>query len=329
MTKRYQVTGIGNALVDVQARVEEAFLAQNDVPKGAMRLIDNAIAVSLYDAMPPAVEASGGSAANSIAVVASLGGSGGFIGRIGADALGDVFAHDLKAQGVDFSCPQRDTTAPTGRSLIVITPDSERSMNTALGCNTHFSPADLDAEMIKQSQVILLEGYLFDQPQAKAAFKAATQMAKENGVQVALTLSAAFCVQFHRADFLALLPQVDILFANEEEIIALFETETFEAALAQLGQHCKLAVLTRGAKGGLIRTPDRDVLVEAEKNVDVQDLTGAGDAYAGGFLYGYTRGLSLEECGRIATLCATEVISHLGARPAVNLADYINRKTAA
>lgn len=323
-TGQFDVVCVGNALVDVQAKVEDSFVAKHGPAKGGMRLVDAAQAEAIYHDLPPAHETSGGSGANSIAVLASLGGKGGFIGRVAADELGAVFAHDLKAQGVAFAEAARDTAEPTGRCLIAVTPDGERTMNTSLGCNVNFGPADLSASMIESAKVLLLEGYLFDKPHSKEAFRAAVKIAKAAGVEVALTLSAEFCVNFHRADFLQLLKEgVDILFANEEEIKALYQVDSFEDAARQVDAHCKVAVLTKGADGAYIRMKGETVQVAAEPGVKVIDTTGAGDAYAGGFLYGYTQGLDAATSGRIASICAAEVISHFGARPEVNLGELI------
>lgn len=328
-SKKYDVVGLGNSLVDVFANVDEAFITQQALAKGSMRLIDAAEAVRLYGLMPQGTEMSGGSGANTIAAMASLGSKVAFIGRVGQDQLGDVFKHDIEALGVSFVCNSRDTTEPTGRCLVLVTPDAERTMNTALGCNVNFSPADLSAEVIAQSRVLYMEGYLFDKPQAKAAFIEAAAIARANGTEVALTLSDSFCVDRHRDDFLKLLESVDILFANEKEINSLYQTENFEEAAAKVRQVCKLAVLTRSAKGAVIQTATDSVVVLAEPVAQVVDLTGAGDAYAGGFLHGYTRGLPLAECGRLGALSAAEIISHFGTRPLIKLSDYVAGKRAA
>lgn len=326
---KLDVVGVGNALVDVVASVDESFIPAQGLSKGGMMLIDAARAGALYDAMPPARESSGGSGANTIAALASLGGKAGFIGRVGRDELGDVFAHDIRAQGVVFDDSRRDSAEPTGRCLIVVTPDAERTMNTSLACNVNFSPEDLSKEMIQSARVVYLEGYLYDQPKAKEAYLQAAQWAREAGREVALTLSDSFCVQRHHADFRKLVKNVDILFANEHEITALYETDDFEAAARQAAVEVKLAVLTRSAKGATIISGGQSVHVSAEKVAKVVDLTGAGDAFAAGFLYGYTQGLPLAEAGRIAALCAAEVISHVGARPEVKLSDYVANRSAA
>lgn len=331
--RSYDVVCVGNALVDVQARVPEMLLSELALNKGDMQLVDAPRAATIYAAMPPAKESSGGSGANSIAVIASLGGKGGFIGRVGTDQLGAVFAHDMKAQGVDFALRARDASAPTGSCLVLITGEgdkTERTMATSLGCNTNFGPADLDEDMIRRSKVLLLEGYLFDQPGAKAAFRQALAVARDAGTKVALTLSAEFCVKAHRADFLSLIHSgVDILFANEKEITALYESPSYDEAVKKVDANVPVAVITHGPKGAMIRMNGQWTHAPAEKGLNVVDPTGAGDAYAGGFLYGYTQGKSAAEAGRIATLCAAEVLGHLGARPEKPLAGYVAAKLQA
>ncbi len=327
--QKLDVVGLGNALVDVVTNVHEAFIAANGLNKGAMTLIDAARAIELYKVMPAAKESSGGSGANTIAALASLGSRTGFVGRIGKDSLGDVFAHDIRAQGVVFGDAGRDATEPTGRCLIVVTPDAERTMNTSLAANVNFSVADLPKELIQSAKVVYLEGYLYDQPAAKAAFEQAAAWAREAGNEVALTLSDSFCVQRHRDDFRKLVKNVDILFANEHEIMALYEVTDFESAAKLAASEVKLAVLTRSAKGAAIITKGQDVVIAAEPVAKVVDLTGAGDAFAAGFLHGYTSGMSLAESGRIAALCASEVISHFGARPEVKLSDFVAQRKAA
>jgi len=330
MSKSYDVVGVGNALVDVQAHVEDTFLARHSLIKGAMKLVDPKEAGLLYRDMPPAKESSGGSAANTIAAMASLGSKVGFVGRVGADELGDVFAHDIRALGVNFPATLRDQELPTGRCLIMVTADGERTMNTSLGCNMHFSPADLDAALIASAKVVYLEGYLFDQPDAKAAYRQAGSIAKQAGCELALTLSDSFCVDRHCADFLKLIKEdVDILFANEHEITALFETSDWQQAADMISEHVKVAVLTRSSKGATIRAGAVSVDVPVEPVAKVMDLTGAGDAFAAGFLHGYCQNMSLAQAGRIGALAASEVISHFGARPEVKLSTFVAGKIAA
>jgi len=327
MTK-LDVVAVGNALVDVLAKVDDSFITTHNLAKAGMRLIDAEPAEKLYAAMPPAQETSGGSAANTAAALASLGGKAGFIGKVADDQLGKVFAHDMNAQGVQFANGQSPSTLPTGRCLVAVTPDSERTMNTSLGCSTDFCTADLSAELLQNTRVVYLEGYLFDRPAAKEAFREAGRIARAAGAEVSLTLSDAFCVHNHRADFLALIAQgVDILFANEAEITALYECE-FEEAAAKVQAAVKVAVLTRSAEGARIVSKSESISVPAEP-AQVVDLTGAGDAFAAGFLFGYTQGLPLREAGRLGALAASEVISHFGARPEVSLKEFVAARKAA
>jgi sugar/nucleoside kinase (ribokinase family) len=326
-SRPYDVVCVGNALVDIQSHVADELLTRFNLNKGDMQLVDAARAATLYAAMSKTKLSSGGSGANSIAVLASLGGKGGFIGRVGADQLGAVFAHDLKAQGVDFAARVRDVGAPTGSCLVMITGEddkTERTMCTSLGCNTNFSPADLDEDMIRRSKVLLLEGYLFDQPGAKAAFRQALAVARDAGTKVALTLSAEFCVKAHREDFLSLIHSgVDILFANEKEITALYQASSYDEAVRQVDSNVPVAVITHGPKGAMIRMNNQWTHAPAEKGVTVVDPTGAGDAYAGGFLHAYTQGKGAAEAGRVGAICAAEVISHDGARPEKPLAGFV------
>ncbi len=320
MTSKYDVVGIGNSLVDVLARVEENFISQNNLTKGSMQLINDQQAVALYNKMPPAQETSGGSAGNSMAAFSSLGGKCAFITRLGQDELGNVFAHDMRAQKVDFIERERDTSLSTGRCLIMVTPDGERTMNTSLGSNLNFSVADLCEQTISQTRIVYLEGYLFDQPSAIAAYYKACDLARQYGAKVALTLSDSFCVERHRAEFLTLVKEkTDILFANESEIKALYGTTHVDEALAAVSSHCGLAIVTCGAKGALVRSGQETHAIKAAAVNTVVDLTGAGDAFAAGFLYGYCQNLSIAEAGRIAALSSAEVISHFGARPEIPL----------
>ena len=316
---RLDVVGIGNAIVDIIGRCDDAFLARHGAPKGHMRLVDTGTLMALYNAMGPAVEISGGSAANTIAGIGALGGKTGFIGKVSGDEFGRIFAHDIKAQGVAFnSTPAKD--GATSRSLILVTPDGERTMNTFLGVSTQFTASDLDPELIASAGILYLEGYLFDEPEAKAAFRAAAGVARKAGRKVALSLSDSFCVDRHRAEFLAFMRSgVDILFANESEIASLYETD-FDTAAIAAGHDVPLAALTRGAKGSVIISKGATTTVPVHPVAKVVDTTGAGDLYAGGFLFGLARGASLETAGRLGSLAAAEVISHIGARPESNLA---------
>ena len=317
---RFDVLGIGNAIVDVIARAEDDFLIRHGMHKGGMTLIDEARAEAIYDAMGPAIEVSGGSAANTIAGIANFGARAAFVGKVRDDALGRSFTHDIRAAGVAFETKPAADGPSTARSYIIVTPDGERTMNTFLGASSLLGPDDLDADVIRRGQVTYLEGYLFDQPPAQEAFRAAAHLAHEAGREVALTLSDLFCVERHREPFLELVEHhVDVLFANTEEILALYRVDDFDAAVAAVRSHCPLAVLTRGALGAAIVTPEEIVEVPA-KPVDVVDTTGAGDLYAAGFLFGRTRGESLATCGRLGAVAASEIISHLGPRPVEDLA---------
>jgi sugar/nucleoside kinase (ribokinase family) len=323
---RLDVVGIGNAIVDIIGRCDDAFLAKHDAPKGHMRLVDPATLMTLYNGMGPGVEISGGSAANTIAGIASLGGKTGFIGKYADDEFGRIFAHDVRAQGVAFdSKPVANGDGKTtSRSLILVTPDGERTMNTYLGVSTDFIPADLDIEMIASAQIVYLEGYLFDQPEAKAAFRQAADVARKHNRKVALSLSDSFCVDRHRDEFLSFIRSgVDIVFANESEITALYQTTDFDAAAASIGRDTPLAALTRGAKGCVVVDRGEVTSHPVQPVAKVVDTTGAGDLFAGGFLYGVARGASLDVCARLGGLAAAEIISHLGARPEVNLAAFV------
>jgi sugar/nucleoside kinase (ribokinase family) len=317
---RYDVVGIGNAIVDIIGRCDEAFLNRVGAAKGSMRLVDDAEVSRLYSDMGPGVEISGGSAANTIAGIASFGGRPAFIGTIADDDFGRIFVHDIRSIGVTFTAPPVANSAPTSRSLILVTPDGERTMNTFLGISTHLTEKQLDLNLIRDSAILYLEGYLFDQPDAKRAFHLAAQSAKQAGRKVALTLSDGFCVDRHRDEFLRLIrSDIDILFANESEIKSLYQTESFEFAAEKARNDVAVAILTRSAKGSVIFAEGRAVQVSAESIPELVDTTGAGDLYAAGFLFGYEQKIPLENCGRLASLAAGEIISHIGARPAVSL----------
>ncbi|PHS79274.1 MAG: adenosine kinase [Rhodospirillaceae bacterium] len=329
MTARLNVVGIGNAIVDVLAHADEDFLVRHALNKGTMALIDSATADKLYKDMASAIECSGGSAANTIAGLASLGGRGAFIGKVKNDELGKVFKHDIEAIGVDFPTAPSTDGAATARCLINVTPDAERTMSTFLGACVELTAADVDEAVIRDAQVTYLEGYLWDGEEAKAAFVKAAEIAHAAGREVSLSLSDPFCVGRHRESFLELVEQhVDILFANEEEIKALYEVDTFDAALQYVRGHCKVSALTRGAKGSVIVVGDEIHLVDAEPGVNVVDTTGAGDAYAAGFLFGYTDGgqNDLAYCGRLGSIASAEIISHFGARPETPLIELIKAK---
>jgi sugar/nucleoside kinase (ribokinase family) len=314
--KRYDVVGIGNAIVDIISRCDDGFLSKHDLAKGFMRLIDAEEANRLYAAMGPAVERSGGSVANTIAGLASFGAKCGFIGRVAADQFGGIFRHDIRSQGVAYETVPATDGAPTARCLILVTPDGERTMNTFLGASVDLTANDIDQAMIENSKIIYLEGYLFDRHQAKEAFRDAAGRARRVGVKVALSLSDAFCVDRHRDDFRRLVREgADIVFANEKEITSLYQVNSFEAAANAALQDCEMAVLTRSEEGSVIVASGETIEIPADAVPQVVDVTGAGDLYAAGFLYGLTRGLPLETCGRLGSLAAAEVIGHIGARP--------------
>jgi len=317
------ILGIGNAIVDVVSRADDAFLSRHDMHKGGMMLIDAAAAAALYDAMPPGIESSGGSAANTCAVAAAMGARVAYIGKIANDQLGGVFQHDMRAIGVTFDSTPLVGGAPTARCLILVTPDGQRTMNTFLGACVTLDESDIDPALVAQASVTYMEGYLFDPPAAQAAFYKAAKLAHAAGRKVALSLSDAFCVNRHRAAFRDLVQgHVDILFANETEITALYETNTWGEAVEAARRDVGLAALTRSEAGSVIVTPAETILVEAAPAL-VVDTTGAGDAYAAGFLAGLTAGKSLAQCGQLGSLAAAEVIGHYGARPEADLSGMI------
>ncbi len=322
------VVGIGNAIVDVIAKAEDKFLLREGIEKGAMTLIDADRAEALYSRMGPAIETSGGSAANTIAGIASLGGKAAFIGKVHDDTLGRVFAHDIRALGVTFATPFAKQGAPTARCLILVTPDAQRSMSTYLGACQDLTPDDVDPALIARAQILYLEGYLWDPPQAKAAFRRAIDGARAAGRRVALSLSDPFCVARYRDDFRALLDErkIDILFANEREIESLWEVPNFDAALQLMRGRPLIAALTRSEKGSVIAANGETHVIDAEHISTVVDTTGAGDLYAAGFLYGLARGFDLARCGKLGSLCAGEAVSHLGPRPETSLAKLASAK---
>lgn len=313
------ILGIGNAIVDVVSRSDDAFLSRHDMHKGGMMLIDAERAAALYDAMPPGIESSGGSAGNTCAVAAAMGAKVAYIGKVADDQLGAVFRHDIRAIGVSFDTAPLIGAAPTARCLILVTPDGQRTMNTFLGACVTLDESDIDPALVASASVVYLEGYLFDPPAAQAAFLKAAGLAHAAGRKVALSLSDAFCVHRHRAAFRDLVKgHVDILFANETEITALYETNTWEEAARAVRQDVGLAALTRSEAGSVILQGDDTVVVDAAPCL-VVDTTGAGDAYAAGFLAGLTAGKSLAACGQLGSLAAAEVIGHYGARPEADL----------
>ena len=316
----YDVVGIGNALVDVIAHAPDTFVDEHGLVKGSMDLVDTDRAVQLYEALGSAVEMSGGSAANTMCGVASFGGRAAYIGKVTDDDLGQVFGHDLLAVGVQFRPGGHRNEVPTGRCIIVVTPDAERTMNTFLGASSLLGIDDVDDAAIAAGKLLYMEGYLFDRGEAKAAFRHAAGVAHEAGGMVSLTLSDSFCVARHRHDFRDLVSdEVDLLFGNDAELISLYQTDTFDEAIAELRQHCQFAAITTGAAGSVIITGDDVIEVQAQPVRRVVDTTGAGDLYAAGFLYGVTTGRPLPECGRLGSIAASEVISHVGPRPLVEL----------
>lgn len=317
------VVGIGNALVDVLTHEDEAFIEENGLVKGAMTLIDTDRAEALYGAMGAGIEVSGGSAANTISGIASFGGKAAYIGRVFDDQLGTVFAHDMRSTGVTFRSKPASDGPPTGRCLIVVTPDAQRTMNTYLGSSELFGPEDVDSELIASAQVTFLEGYLFDRPEAKEAYWKASRVAHDAGRRVGLTLSDTFCVERHRDEWRALVAdQVDILFANEHEALALYQVGTFEEALAAARADVEIVAITRGPAGSVVARGDEVAEVDAHP-VEVVDTTGAGDLYAAGFLFGLTHGRPIDVCGQLGSVAASAVLGHTGARPGLSLSQLV------
>ena len=316
----YDVVGVGNALVDVISHADDRFIHHHELVKGSMTLVDTDRALYLYRALGTAVEMSGGSAANTMTGVASFGGRAAYIGKVSDDELGEVFGHDLRAVGVHFRPGHPEADVPTGRCIIVVTPDAQRTMNTYLGVSSLLKPTDIDEATIAAGAVLYMEGYLYDRPEAKEAFRHAAAIAHANGRRVSLTLSDSFCVDRHRDDFRALVTdEVDLLFGNEAELLSLYQVDSFDEAVARVRHDCHMAVITIGADGCVIVTPDDVHRAPAEPVHQVLDTTGAGDLFAAGFLYGYTRGRQLDECAKLGAIAAAEVISHVGPRPLVEL----------
>lgn len=333
----FDVCAIGNALVDVIADASDEFLKTHGIAKGAMTLIDAERAGMLYDMIGPAVQISGGSAGNTVAGIASLGGHPAYMGKVKADQLGAIFRHDMHAQGVYFATPplperrrdikevtvDRRQGAPTGRCLILVTPDAQRSMNTYLGAAVEFGPEDVQPQVIKDSQITYLEGYLFDPPEAKKAFRLAAKIVHEAKRQLSLTLSDVFCVERHRGEFLDLIKnEVNILFANQNELMALYKTNDLQTAINSVRDHCGIAVTTCSEKGAIIAIGHQTIEIPAVP-AKVVDTTGAGDLFAAGFLYGLTQGRDFDEAGRMGAIAAAEVISHYGPRPQKKLSGLL------
>lgn len=324
MNKSYDVVGIGNAIVDVLVQANDDLIDNFELTKGTMALVDEAQAERLYASVGPGLETSGGSAANTLAGVAQLGGRAGFIGRVRNDQLGGIFTHDIRSVGARFETPAATEGPSTARCLILVTPDAQRTMCTYLGASVGLDPADLDLEMVAQAKVLYLEGYLWDSDEAKAAFIAAAEVARAHGGEVALSLSDAFCVERHRESFQELVDgHVDILFANEMEITALYKSNCFEEAADQVRGRCKLAALTRSELGSVVLNGAGTHSVAPFQLGPLLDTTGAGDLYAAGFLHAYTQGQAIDACGRLGSLCAGQVVTQLGPRPQGSLKQLV------
>lgn len=318
---------VGNAIVDVLTRTDDATLEEFGMAKGTMALIDADQAEALYARMSPAVETSGGSAGNTAAGLASLDARCAFIGRVRDDQLGDIFTHDIRSIGVEYATPAATDGPPTARCLILITPDAQRTMNTFLGASVNLVPDDIDDDLVARAKVTYLEGYLWDRDAAKEAFLRAAGLAAENNRMVSLSLSDPFCVDRHRESFRTFVAgHVDILFANEDEIMSLYQVDSFDAALQHVREDCRIAALTRSEKGAVIVSGEEVHVVDAAPVDTVVDTTGAGDQFAAGFLHGWTRGMDLATCARIGGIAAAEVIAHVGPRPQVKLADLVAKK---
>jgi sugar/nucleoside kinase (ribokinase family) len=325
---KYDVLGVGNAIFDVLVKTDEAFLASHGMTKGSMALIDETRAASIYRDMGPATEMSGGSAANTIVGISSLGARAAFVGKVKDDQIGRMYAHDIRAAGVTFTTRPASDGPATGCSYILVTGDGERTMNTHLGAAQKLAPADIDANEIAASRIVYLEGYLWDPKDAKDAFVKASKIAHEAGRQVALTLSDAFCVDRYRGEFVELMRNgtIDLIFANEAELHSLYETSDFDTALAQLREDAKLGVVTRSEKGCVVASKDGVIAVPAAPVETIVDTTGAGDLFAAGFLFGHVRNFGFENAGKLGALAAAEVIQHIGARPQVSLKELAQQR---
>jgi sugar/nucleoside kinase (ribokinase family) len=328
MHQTFDVLTIGNAIVDIIANADDDFLVAENINKGAMNLIDAERAEHLYSVMGPAIEASGGSAGNTAAGIASLGGKAAYFGKVSNDHLGQVFSHDIRAIGVAFDTRPLEGQPPTARSMIFVSPDGERSMNTYLGACVELAPQDIDESLVSSSQITYFEGYLWDPPLAKDAIRLAASIARQNQRKVAMTLSDPFCVDRYREEFLELMTSgtVDIVFANESEIKSLYQTSSLEEAVNSARNDCELAIVTRSEKGSMVVSREQTFETPAFPIDRLVDTTGAGDLFAAGFLFGMTNGRTLEDCARIASLAAAEVIQHIGPRPSVSLADLIRQE---
>jgi sugar/nucleoside kinase (ribokinase family) len=324
---KYDVLGIGNAIFDVLVQTDEGFLASHGMTKGGMALIDEARALAVYKAMGPATEMSGGSAANTIVGIASLGARAAYVGKVKDDQIGKLYSHDIRAAGVAFETRAASAGPATGCSYILVTPDGERTMNTYLGAAQDLTPADIDDAQVAASAIVYLEGYLWDPASAKAAFVKASTIAHGAGRQVALTLSDSFCVDRYREEFLQLMRSgtVDLIFANESELHSLYQTSDVDTALGQLRKDVRLGVVTRSEKGCMVASKEGVIEVPAFPIDKLVDTTGAGDLFAAGFLFGMVRGADHKTCGKLAALAAAEVIQHIGARPQVSLKELAKK----
>ncbi|MGB7337076.1 MAG: adenosine kinase [Salaquimonas sp.] len=326
---RFDVLTIGNAIVDIIANAQDDFLARENIIKGAMNLIDTERAEHLYSVMGPAIETSGGSAGNTAAGIASLGGKAAYVGKVSNDHLGGVFTHDIRAIGVNYDTKPLTGEPPTARSMIFVTPDGERSMNTYLGACVELKPEDINEEVVANSAVTYFEGYLWDPPMAKDAIRKAAEIAHANGRKMAMTLSDPFCVDRYRDEFLDLMRSgtVDIVFANESEAKSLYETSSMDEAIKAIRNDCELAAVTRSEHGSIVVTREETHSVAAFEIDALVDSTGAGDLYAAGFLFGLTNGRSLVDCAKIGGMAAAEVIQHIGPRPQVSLAEMLSQQS--
>ncbi|WP_321394478.1 adenosine kinase [Emcibacter sp.] len=326
MTKKYDVVGIGNAIVDILTHVEDGFLAEQKLAKGSMQLFDEAAAAELYEKLGQAIECSGGSAANTVAGLASMGSKSAFIGKVRDDQLGRIFRHDITSLGADFTTSNATWGPATALCQVLVTPDAERTMCTYLGACVNLTEEDIDEEMIRNASITYLEGYLWDPEEAKKAFRKAIAIAHDAGQKTSLSLSDPFCVDRHREEFLSLTrDDIDILFANEEELLMLFDTRDLNTALAAVKEHCEIAAITRGAKGCVVTYNSETIEVSGRRVSNLVDTTGAGDLFAAGFLHGYVSGADMATCGSMGNLIASEVISHMGARPDIDLKAFLDQ----
>jgi sugar/nucleoside kinase (ribokinase family) len=323
--KKYKVVGIGNAIVDVLANVEDDFLQKYNLKKGMMKIVDESEVRRLHTYINVKKEVSGGSAANTIAGLSSLGDPVAFIGKVRDDLLGESFEKGLKSLGVSYCTQKASSGQSTACCVVLTTPDAQRTMNTHLGISGFLGPEDIDETIISQSEIVYLEGYLWDSDEAKKAFKKAVKIARKTGGRVALSLSDSFCVRRHRVEFLHLIKNyIDILFANEEEIKSLFKTARLETAISRCREMKNICVITRSEKGSVIVFDNRVLIIPPERNINVVDTTGAGDLFAAGFLHGLIKGMDLEACGKIGSIVAAEVLGHFGARPEVSLIELVS-----